>query len=99
MGARLGPPRGVVHWGIVGNTVTAWVLTLPAAGLLGALAYGGSQVPANETVGVIVVALLASVFLAGLYLRTVRKDHVTSHNILAAPQVPPRRPAPVGAHA
>jgi PiT family inorganic phosphate transporter len=28
-----------VRWGVAGNIVTAWVLTLPAAGIAGALAW------------------------------------------------------------
>jgi PiT family inorganic phosphate transporter len=28
-----------VHWGVAGNIVTAWVLTLPGAGVIGALVY------------------------------------------------------------
>ena len=28
-----------VRWGVAGNIVTAWVLTLPAAGLVGAAVY------------------------------------------------------------
>ena len=28
-----------VRWGVAGNIVTAWVLTLPAAGIMAAVAY------------------------------------------------------------
>jgi PiT family inorganic phosphate transporter len=28
-----------VRWGVAGNIVTAWVLTLPGAGLIAALSY------------------------------------------------------------
>jgi PiT family inorganic phosphate transporter len=28
-----------VHWGVVGDIIVAWVLTLPAAGLVAAIAY------------------------------------------------------------
>jgi PiT family inorganic phosphate transporter len=31
-----------VRWGIAGNIVWAWILTIPAAGLVAALFYGGS---------------------------------------------------------
>jgi inorganic phosphate transporter, PiT family len=99
MGAGVGRPGGVVHWSVVGNIVSAWVLTLPAAGLLGALAYGGSQVTSNETAGVVFVALVATAILLFLFWRTVRDDHVTSHNVITPPPLPQRRPATVGAHA
>ena len=29
-----------VRWGVAGNIVVAWVLTLPAAAVIGGLAYG-----------------------------------------------------------
>jgi PiT family inorganic phosphate transporter len=32
-----------VRWGVAGNIVTAWVLTLPAAGLVGAGVYLAGQ--------------------------------------------------------
>jgi PiT family inorganic phosphate transporter len=37
----VGSTRGhkAVRWGIAGNIVSAWVLTMPAAGICGALAY------------------------------------------------------------
>ena len=28
-----------VHWGVAGNLVLAWILTIPAAGLMGALSF------------------------------------------------------------
>src|SRR5262249_54699588 len=38
MGAGLGRAGGVVQWGVVGNMVAAWVVTMPAAAGMGALA-------------------------------------------------------------
>ena len=32
-----------VRWGVAGNIVTAWILTLPAAGLVGAGVYLAGQ--------------------------------------------------------
>ena len=36
---RLDPPLPAVRWGIAGNIVVAWVLTLPAAALVAAAFY------------------------------------------------------------
>ena len=43
MGSGLGKAGGVVHWRVVRTMVIAWVLTLPAAGLMGAGALEGSR--------------------------------------------------------
>jgi phosphate/sulfate permease len=37
--ALLGWAMSAVRWGVAGNIVTAWVLTLPGAGLIAALSY------------------------------------------------------------
>ncbi|HEY0012032.1 MAG TPA: inorganic phosphate transporter [Allosphingosinicella sp.] len=39
MGVGAARRASAVRWGVAGNIVVAWVLTLPAAGLIGALAY------------------------------------------------------------
>ena len=36
MGAGLGRAGGVVHWLVVRNMVVAWLVTMPAAGVMGA---------------------------------------------------------------
>ena len=40
MGAGAGKRLSAVRWGVAGNIVTAWLLTLPAAAAIGALTYG-----------------------------------------------------------
>ena len=40
MGAGAAKRLSVVRWGVAGNILTAWLLTLPAAAAIGALAYG-----------------------------------------------------------
>lgn len=39
MGSGLGKPGGEVRWGVAGRMATAWLVTLPLAGLVGALTY------------------------------------------------------------
>jgi inorganic phosphate transporter, PiT family len=95
MGAGLGKPRGVVHWGVVRNMIIAWLLTLPAAGVMGALAHEGVQVFPSATWGVVAVGIVALAIACGLILLARRTEHVTSSNVL--------EPAPglsaIGAHA
>jgi PiT family inorganic phosphate transporter len=47
-----------VRWGVAGNIVAAWVLTLPAAAGIGALTYGLTRVFGTGAAGPIVVSAL-----------------------------------------
>ena len=44
MGAGAATRLSAVRWGVAGNIAIAWVLTLPASALIGALAYAVSSV-------------------------------------------------------
>jgi PiT family inorganic phosphate transporter len=82
MGSGLGKAGGIVHWKVVRNMVIAWLLTLPAAGLMGALAHEGVQVFPSDTSGVIAVGVVA-LAIAGSFFHLARKtDHVTSKNVI-----------------
>jgi PiT family inorganic phosphate transporter len=39
LGSGLGKPGAEVRWGVAGRMATAWLITLPAAGLVGAITY------------------------------------------------------------
>jgi len=43
MGVGAARRASAVRWGVAGNIVVAWVLTLPAAGLISALTYGATR--------------------------------------------------------
>ena len=89
-----GRAAGVVHWNVVRSMALAWLLTLPASGLMGALAHEGVQAFPNDTAGVIAVGIVALAMAGGLVLLARRTEHVTSRNILEPPP-----PAAVGAGA
>ncbi|NNU26574.1 inorganic phosphate transporter [Isoptericola sediminis] len=40
MGSGVGMPGATVRWGVAGRMLSAWALTLPAAGIVGAACYG-----------------------------------------------------------
>jgi len=97
IGSGLGRRGSTVRWNTVGRIMIGWVLTLPAAGAVGAAAalivvwLGGW--------GVAVDAVIAVVIIMGLFLRS-RRDSVTSANAMsevadsgAAVNVP-RKPGP-----
>jgi PiT family inorganic phosphate transporter len=57
-----------VRWGIAGNIVVAWVLTLPAAGLVGALMESVTKLPAGDLIVFVLAGAIAAVaFLARRY--------------------------------
>jgi PiT family inorganic phosphate transporter len=99
MGAGLGKAGGVVHWRVVRNMVVAWLLTLPAAGAMGALAHEGVQVFPTDTGGVIGVGIVALVIASGLFWFAQRTDPVTAGNVIEPSLPAPQAGAPIGAHA
>jgi PiT family inorganic phosphate transporter len=66
MGAGAAKRFSAVRWGVAGNIVTAWVLTLPAAAIVGAVTYGVTRLFGSGAAGPIVVsvALLAALAVA-----------------------------------
>jgi PiT family inorganic phosphate transporter len=69
MGAGAGKRVSAVRWGVAGNIVFAWLLTLPAAAGIGAVAYGLSAVFGSGAQGPIVVSLLALSLIAAAFAR------------------------------
>ena len=78
MGSGLGRAGGVVHWRVVRNMVVAWILTLPAAGLMGAVAHEGVALFPSDSSGVIAIGIAAAAIALWLFGLTRRGDHVTS---------------------
>src|SRR3954452_2890989 len=57
MGAGAAKRVSAVRWGVAGNIVTAWVLTIPAAGSIGAAVYGLTRVFGPGARGPLVVSI------------------------------------------
>jgi PiT family inorganic phosphate transporter len=57
MGAGAARRLSAVRWGVAGNIAVAWVLTLPASGAIGALAYGATRIFGTGALGPVVVSL------------------------------------------
>ncbi len=64
MGAGAAKRFSAVRWGVAGNIVAAWVMTLPLAGILGALAYTITRLFGTGAAGPIVVTVLMLIALA-----------------------------------
>jgi PiT family inorganic phosphate transporter len=71
VGAGAAKRLSAVRWGVAGNMAIAWALTLPAAGLTGALAFEISDLSGGGTVGPVVVCAVLLVAIAlFMWLRT-----------------------------
>jgi PiT family inorganic phosphate transporter len=73
MGAGAGKRFSAVRWGVAGNIVTAWVLTLPCAALIGAGAYGLSRIFGTGALGPAIVAALGVSLIAAAMVRRIRQ--------------------------
>jgi inorganic phosphate transporter, PiT family len=77
VGAGLGKRLASVHWGIVGRIAIAWVVTLPAAALVGGIAaWAASSSPA----GLVIVVVLGVVAALG-FIALARRKPVNRSNV------------------
>jgi inorganic phosphate transporter, PiT family len=102
MGAGLGKKLASVHWGVVGQMVSAWVFTIPAAGVIGAGAwevtniFGDHGGAASIVVAAITAALAAVVFLLAQKTKVTADDLDRTH-VSAASEGTDQALAPAGA--
>lgn len=80
-GAGAGRRLATVQWGVAGQMVIAWLVTLPAAAVVGAVAGFAAN---TGTVGTIVVAVVLVGLTFGIYLLSRRKP-VTADNVNDVP--------------
>jgi PiT family inorganic phosphate transporter len=59
MGAGAAKRLSAVRWGVAGSIAAAWVVTLPAAGLFGGLAYGIASAFGTGVLGPVLMTILA----------------------------------------
>ena len=92
-GTGLGRNGGVVRWSVLRRMAVAWVLTVPAAGLTGAGAYGISRAVGGDVTGAVVTGAIAITILTALYVLS-RRDPVNSRNVLLGEPEPIAQPVP-----
>ncbi|MGY2897473.1 PiT family inorganic phosphate transporter [Curtobacterium sp. PvP017] len=95
IGSGLGKKLADVHWSVVGRIVVAWVITLPAAAVVGGLA---TWLASTSAVGLVLVAVLA--LAGGLTFTVLAKRKPISHDDVAAGSTEPTdqaEPQPAGA--
>ena len=79
IGTGLGKKGADVRWNVAGRMATAWVFTLPSAGIVGAGAYALANA-IGGTAGVVVDTILLIGVGAAIYLRS-RKTTVNPDNV------------------
>jgi PiT family inorganic phosphate transporter len=78
IGSGAGKRLSAVRWGVAGNMVVAWILTLPAAAAIGALTYGVTRLFGTGAAGPIVVTALILVGSAALMARRAERGPTVS---------------------
>ncbi|WP_328879370.1 inorganic phosphate transporter [Streptomyces sp. NBC_00299] len=78
LGAGLGRRLAEVRWGVAGRMVVAWLVTLPAAALVGGVSAG--VVKHGGNLGTAVVALVGAAVSAGIVFIS-RRNPVSAHNV------------------
>jgi PiT family inorganic phosphate transporter len=69
MGAGAGKRVSAVRWGVAGNIMVAWLLTLPAAAAIGAAAYGLTRIFGTGALGPVLVTLMALALVVAAFAR------------------------------
>ncbi|NUR61777.1 MAG: inorganic phosphate transporter [Catenulispora sp.] len=97
LGSGVGRTGAAVRWSVAARMAIAWVLTLPAAGLVGAGSYASAHA-IGGTAGTSTVFVVLVACLAGLYLAS-RRTPVTATNVNSQWSGPPAmaRTVPAGA--
>jgi PiT family inorganic phosphate transporter len=73
MGAGAGKRVSAVRWGVAGNIVVAWLLTLPAAAAVGAAVYGFCTLFGSGAAGPVIVSALGVVATASVFAMRARQ--------------------------
>jgi PiT family inorganic phosphate transporter len=93
-GAGAGRRLAAVRWSMAGQMALAWLLTLPSAALVGALA---GKVAGTGDAGTVVVLIVALAIAGGIFALS-RRDNVGAHNVNDVPApIETARTAPVPA--
>lgn len=81
LGSGLGKPGAEVRWGVAGRMATAWLITLPSAGLVGAITYWIVHKVGGYPGAILGFSLLVAT-AAAIYLQS-RKSKVDHTNVNA----------------
>ena len=78
MGSGAAKRVSAVRWGVAGNIVLAWILTLPAAAAMGGAVYGLSRVFGTGALGPLLISAAIIVATGALFARRAARRPVTA---------------------
>jgi PiT family inorganic phosphate transporter len=90
VGSGIGRRLAEIRWTVARRMALAWLVTLPAAGLVGALAWKGADLIGGQS-GVLVVFVAAAAGAGAIYLAS-RRDPVNPSNVNDDPAEPSAEP-------
>ena len=104
LGSGIGRPGAHVRWRVAGRMIAAWLITLPAAGIVGAVMWWVGHL-IGGTAGAVVVFTLLIAAAAGMWFIS-RRAPIDHHNVnddweatVEPPPIPASRvPAAAGAN-
>ena len=76
MGAGAGKRLSAVRWGVAGNIVGAWILTVPAAATVGAATWGLTRVFGTGALGPLVISVSLLALLTAVFGRRLQQGRV-----------------------
>nr|WP_269329406.1 inorganic phosphate transporter [Kineosporia babensis] len=80
LGSGVGKPGAEVRWRVAGRMMAAWLITIPAAGLVGALMWVIGDLLGGGTLGAVTITLLLVVATVAMWLRS-RREPVNPDNV------------------
>ena len=80
LGSGVGRPGAQVRWRVAGRMIAAWLITLPAAAIVGALMWWVGHLLGGGLVGAVAVFVLLLALAALMYLRS-RRTPIDHHNV------------------
>jgi len=73
LGAGAAKRLSAVRWGLAGNILVAWILTLPAAAVVGALTYGVSRLFGSGSLGPLLISVSLLALMAAVFGQRLRR--------------------------
>jgi PiT family inorganic phosphate transporter len=76
MGSGAAKRLSAVRWGVAGNMVIAWVLTIPAAAIIGGGVYAVTAIFGDGAAGPLVVSVASLGLLGAVFVRRTRRGSI-----------------------
>ena len=81
VGAGAAKRLSAVRWGVAGNIVTAWILTLPCSAAVGAVTYGAVRIFGTGSAGPVIVLALLLLGLLAFFARRLSNGAVPAESV------------------